>query len=81
MATIKINRKTTFPTDRVAEILQKALDRWKAKSPKAARIATDVLFYAGSAALLTSIIPLPIPQWVMGITFITGSVLTKLTKE
>lgn len=81
MATIKINRKTPFPTDRVAEILQEVLDRWKSKSPKAARIATDILFYAGSAALLTSIIPLPIPQWVMGIAFITGSVLTKLTKE
>ena len=81
MATRKSNFKTSFPTETVAKLLQEVLDRWKAKSPKAARIATDVLFYAGSAALLTSIIPLPIPQWVMGITFIAGSVLTKLSKE
>jgi hypothetical protein len=79
MATIKINRKTPFPTDRVAEILQKALDRWEAKSPKAARIATDALFWAGVAA---SVVPLlPVSGWIISVTFITGSVLTKLTKE
>ncbi len=40
----KSNTKATFAIDAMAKLLQEALDRWKAKSPKAARIATDALF-------------------------------------
>lgn len=62
MRTIKINNKTSFPTERVTKILQEVLDRWKSKSPKAARIATDVLFYTGAVALVIPIIPVPFPS-------------------
>lgn len=81
MATIKINNKTSFPTDTMAKLLQEALDRWKAKSPKAARIATDALFWTGVAAMVGSVIPLPIPGWSFGLIAMAGAVLTKLTKE
>jgi hypothetical protein len=79
MATRKSNFKTSFPTEKVAELLQEVLDRWKSKSPKAARIATDALFWTGVAA---SIVPLlPVPNWIISVTLIAGSVFTKLTKE
>lgn len=79
MESRKDKNKTSFPTEAVAKLLQKALDRWKAKSPKAAMIATDALFWTGVAA---SIIPLlPVSGWVISVTLIAGSVLTKLTKE
>lgn len=70
--------KTSFPSERVAKSLQTLMERWGAKSPKAARIATDALFWTGTAAL---IIPfLPVPGWAVGASLIVGSVLTKLTK-
>ena len=44
MTTAKDYLKNAIPTETMAKLLQAALDRWKAKSPKAARIATDALF-------------------------------------
>ena len=77
----KSNTKATFAIDAMAELFQKALDRWKAKSPKAARIATDALFWTGTGAVLLSMVAPPIPGWMLGAAFIVGSALTKLTKE
>lgn len=81
MGTTKDYIKNAFPTEAVAKLLQESLDRWKAKSPKAARIATDALFWTGVVAVIGSTIPLPIPGWTIGVAALLGSVLTKLTKE
>lgn len=70
--------KTSFPSERVAKALQSLMERWSAKSPKAARIATDALFWTGAAAM---VIPfLPVPGWAVGASLIVGSVFTKLTQ-
>jgi len=44
MEPVKNNSKITIPIEAMASLLQEVMDRWKAKSPKAARIATDALF-------------------------------------
>lgn len=44
MEPVKSNNKVTISIEAMANLLQEIMDRWKAKSPKAARVATDVLF-------------------------------------
>lgn len=81
MATTKNYIKNAFPTEAMAKLLQEVLDRWKAKSPKAAKIATDALFWTGVVAMIGSSVPLPIPGWSFGLMAMAGAVLTKLIKE
>lgn len=81
MEPVKSNSKITIPIEAMASLLQEVMDRWKAKSPKAARIATDALFWTGTASILLATLAPPIPGWILGTAFLAGSVLTKLTKE
>lgn len=65
----------------MASMVQKAVQRWTAKSPKAYRIITDVSAGAAIAATLIMFIPVTWPAWVVPTAAVTLAITSKLTVD
>ena len=81
MGTTKDKLKAAVGFDYMADILQKAVQRWTAKSPKTYRVITDVAIGAGIAATIVTMIPATYPIWVLPTTAILIALGAKFTVE
>ena len=77
----KNQNKAAAGLDLLAKLVQKTVERWTSKSPKAGRIITDVSTGAAIAASLILLIPVTYPAWVVPTAAIIVAVAGKLSVE
>jgi hypothetical protein len=65
--------------DKLAELLEMAIRRWTAESPKAAKITTDIAIGVGIAATVITILPLTYPAWVLPVVAFAIAFSAKFT--
>jgi len=67
--------------DKLASLLNAAVVRWTSKSPRAARIVTDVSVIVGVAATIATLLPLSYPAWVIPAAAFSIAFASKFTVE
>lgn len=67
--------------DKLASLLNAAVVRWTSKSPRAARIVTDVAVIIGVSATVTSLLPIAYPAWVIPVSAFLIAFASKFTVE
>lgn len=73
--------KSAIGFEAVAAMVQKAVERWTAKSPKAYALITNIAIGAGIAGTIVTMIPFTYPAWVLPVTALVIAVSAKFTKE
>lgn len=81
MGTDKNNNQIAVIREAMAGMVQKAVTRWTAKSPKVYRNITNIAMVAGVAATVVQMIPFAYPIWVMPVTAFVIAVAAKFTVE
>jgi len=67
--------------EKIAALLQKMIERYTAKSPRAYRIITDVSVGIGIAATIVTLIPFSYPAWVLPVTAFGIAFASKFSVE
>ena len=65
--------------DKLAELLEMAIRRWTAESPKAAKITTDIAIGVGIAATVISLLPITYPAYVLPAIAFAIAISSKFT--
>ena len=79
MGTNKIHDKIAPITEGLAGMVQKAVARWTAKSPKVYQIITNIAIGTGLAASVITLIPVSYPGWVIPVTSVLIAIGSKFT--
>lgn len=72
--------------ERLAFLIDAAIDRWTSKSPKAAVLATNIALVVGIAASAVPYIPyvaplVTIPMWTIQLSSFLVALTAKMTKQ
>jgi hypothetical protein len=65
--------------DKLAELLEMAIRRWTAESPKAGKIVTNIALGVGIVATAITVIPFTYPGWVLPVVAFAIALSAKFT--
>lgn len=75
----KNNNKTTVGLDFLATLVQKAVQRWTAESPRTYATITNVAAGVAIATTVVMMIPVTYPAWVIPVTAALAAIASKFT--